>query len=288
MNQLASRLRISFEPRIVVDPRLGQEARAEDAVVALLEQPVVADQVGRIVGAVGHHQHDRVAREALEPGADGEAEAARVVRAQAADLRMLGSRSRRRPRTCRRRWRRRSTRTSCSIPASSRVSIAVCAASRRSSRPRCGPASRPRASPVEPQRRGDGVLVFSDPGQDVGEDLPRPPRRSPVGAARTAASSRRCIAERRPAAPHPRRSIAHLVAGQLAAELGRLEQREADLAPAADVADEAVPAPAGRRAARRPARPGRRRGAGRAPDGRRRRSRCRSAACRSGGEGART
>ena len=76
--------------RVVDHRRLGQEARAEDAVVALLEQAVVAHQVVRVVGAVGHHQRHRVALEAVEARADREPEPARVVRAQAPDLRVLG------------------------------------------------------------------------------------------------------------------------------------------------------------------------------------------------------
>ena len=64
---------------------------------ALLEQAVVGDEVVGVVGAVGHHDRDRVAGEALEPGANGEPEAARVVRAEAADAVVVAPRSSRRP-----------------------------------------------------------------------------------------------------------------------------------------------------------------------------------------------
>ncbi len=73
-----------LQPRVVVDPGAGHEARAEGAVPALLEQPVVADDVLRVVGGVGHHDHHRVALEQVEAGADRHPEALFVM--GAADL----------------------------------------------------------------------------------------------------------------------------------------------------------------------------------------------------------
>ncbi len=94
---------------------------------------------------------------------------------------------------------------------------------------------------------------------------------------------RRVASSRRGRAARPRPGFGlgadrDLVAGQLAAELGGLQQRQAALAPAADVERGAAPSAPGRRAARRSARPGRRHAAGRAPACPCRRSRCRSAA----------
>ena len=66
----------------------------------------------------------------------------------------------------------------------------------------------------------------------------------------------------------------NLVAGQLAADLGRLKQREAALASAAHVCGAPVPVPQDRAAGARPGRPGHRCAGGREPACRRRRSRC--------------
>ena len=107
MPQLTTRLIASFRPRVVRDRRPGHEARAERAVVALLEQLVVEDEVGGVVRAVGHHDRHGVALEGLEPGAHREPEAVAEVRAQAAHARVAGRRRARPRRRCRRSWRRR-------------------------------------------------------------------------------------------------------------------------------------------------------------------------------------
>ncbi len=51
---------------------------------------MVADEILRIVRAVGHDDRDGVALEEVEPGAHRESEAARVVREVVADAWVLG------------------------------------------------------------------------------------------------------------------------------------------------------------------------------------------------------
>ena len=70
-----------LEPRIVVHRRAADEPRAERAVVSFLDDREVADEIARVVGAVGHHDRDDVALEEIEAGAHGEPEAGWVVRA---------------------------------------------------------------------------------------------------------------------------------------------------------------------------------------------------------------
>ena len=115
------------------------------------------------------------------------------------------------------------------------------------------------------ERRPDGSLVARDPLERVRQHRARVALRPPARDARTARGSRRGrCAGRRGGRPRPGRS-GTLAPGQLAAELGRLAQRQRDVAPAADVDVRARPALGVARAARRSARPGPRRAAGRAP-----------------------
>gem|GEM_PF-6111620 len=69
-----------LEARVAVGAGAGHEARAERALVALLEQPPVRDEVARRVREVGHHDRDRVTAVLVEAAAHGqpEARAARV------------------------------------------------------------------------------------------------------------------------------------------------------------------------------------------------------------------
>jgi hypothetical protein len=90
MKLFASRLMASFSRGVVVDLASADEPRAEGAVVALLQQPVIRDEIGGIVGRVGHHDRDGVALELLQSSANREPEAAWVVRFVVADTRVLG------------------------------------------------------------------------------------------------------------------------------------------------------------------------------------------------------
>ncbi len=80
-----------------------------------------------------------------------------------------------------------------------------------------------------------------DPGQRVGEDRARVAARAPVGEAEEAGA----VGQVDPQVSGPVGAGGgdrDLVAGQLAAEVGRFAQREAAVPAPADVADEAVPA----------------------------------------------
>ena len=70
-------------------PSPTDEARAECAVVPLLEQPVVRDDVGRRLGAVRHDDRDGVAVELRQPRPHGVAETARIRRGDTSDAWVL-------------------------------------------------------------------------------------------------------------------------------------------------------------------------------------------------------
>ena len=73
-----------LQPRVVAGPPARHEARAERAVPALLEDGVVAAEVLRVVGAVGHEDRHGVAGELVEPGTHGQPETVAVVGREAA------------------------------------------------------------------------------------------------------------------------------------------------------------------------------------------------------------
>ena len=198
MNQLASRLMRQLQARVVVDLGARHEARAEGAVPALLEQPVVADQVLGVVGGVGHHDRHRVALEDVEAGPDRDAEAAFVVGAVAADARVALRRSRRPPLRssprCRRR--RRSPRSRSPRARARRRRLRP---SPRPSPPRSGPASPPRASCRRRRPALEVLLVHLLRGSPRS----RSAAASPGSRPRTGPGRRSTSGGRRSAAPRP-------------------------------------------------------------------------------------
>jgi hypothetical protein len=73
-----------LQPRVVLGAAAADEARAERALVAGLEQAVVGDEVEGVVGAVRHDDGHRVAGVGVQARPDREAEPVGVRRAQAA------------------------------------------------------------------------------------------------------------------------------------------------------------------------------------------------------------
>ena len=74
MQRLTIRLTISLTQRVVLGPAPAYESRAVDAIVALQDLAVIDDHVFRIVGKVGHVNHDHVALHVLQAGPHGTAE----------------------------------------------------------------------------------------------------------------------------------------------------------------------------------------------------------------------
>jgi hypothetical protein len=74
-----------LDPRVVGHPVAAGEAGPEGAVKAVLEHPVIRDEIGGVIGAVGHHDRHRVSAEAVQAGPHREPEAAAVVGAVAVD-----------------------------------------------------------------------------------------------------------------------------------------------------------------------------------------------------------
>jgi len=67
-----------LEGRIVDDAAVLEEAAAEDAVVAFVECMPVAHDIATVVGFVGHHDDQGIARDRVEPLRDRTPEAVRT------------------------------------------------------------------------------------------------------------------------------------------------------------------------------------------------------------------
>ena len=88
MQRLTIRFTKKLDARILLHAASRDEPRAEHAVIAFTDLPVIGDDVMRVIGPVGHADDHHITGHRIEAGADGAAKPAWGLPLDQADARI--------------------------------------------------------------------------------------------------------------------------------------------------------------------------------------------------------